>query len=168
MLLHDYCYSNRSAGPLSSLVVSGFPNSPSVTVASYHTKIRCITWLKTFLCKTLHLLLTPPSGDNVGRATDYNPGGNLGSCGWPSNDDHYVVALSPSQDSRAHCGQHVWLKNVGGGDGGANEGVSRVIDATVIDTCPRYGYGDIDIAEGPAWDLHGPGLHEDGVFTVEW
>ncbi|KAL9079029.1 MAG: hypothetical protein Q9157_002044 [Trypethelium eluteriae] len=108
-----------------------------------------------------------PANMIVNRATDYNPGGNLGSCGWPSNDDHYVVALSPSQDSRAHCGQHVWLKNVGGGDGGANEGVSRVIDATVIDTCPRYGYGDIDIAEGPAWDLHGPGLHEDGVFTVE-
>ncbi|KAI9660371.1 MAG: hypothetical protein M1821_009721 [Bathelium mastoideum] len=105
---------------------------------------------------------------NWGHATYYNPGGNLGSCGWPSDDSHHVVALSPSQNPKGHCGQHVWLKNVGGGNAGANGGVGRTIDAVVVDTCPRCGYSDIDIAEGAAWALHGPGLHEDGVFDVEW
>lgn len=105
---------------------------------------------------------------NRGHATWYNPGGNFGSCGWPSTDSHYVVAVSASTDPKSHCGQHLWIRNIGGGSAGANHGVGKMIDAVVVDTCVRCASGDLDVAETAALALHGPGLHEDGVFDVEW
>ncbi|KAG6809305.1 hypothetical protein H0H92_000763 [Tricholoma furcatifolium] len=78
---------------------------------------------------------TFPKRDFSGRATYFEVG--LGSCGKTNVDSDYIVALNPTTYAKGvHCGKQVRITD-------KSSGVSAT--ATVEDTCPECGDGDLGI-----------------------
>ncbi|KAG7086437.1 hypothetical protein E1B28_002391 [Marasmius oreades] len=139
---------------------------PTLQRSTYHfTMVRLATLF--FLVASLYTVLAVPvpsnssTGDSLeqrsqfwGRATFFYVG--LGNCGWNSVDSDWVVALSlgSNYDNGAHCGRNVRVN--------AN-GVSRT--ATVVDSCPSCGWGDLDMS--PSFFQNFASL-DAGVFQMSW
>ncbi|KAL0577335.1 hypothetical protein V5O48_004659 [Marasmius crinis-equi] len=93
-------------------------------------------------------------GQFWGRATWFNVG--LGNCGWTNNDGDWIVALSlgSTYENGNHCGKQVRVT--------AN-GVTK--QATVADSCPGCGNGDLDMS--PSFFQQFASLDQ-GVFNIDW
>ncbi|KAG6891497.1 hypothetical protein C0992_005636 [Termitomyces sp. T32_za158] len=93
--------------------------------------------------------------DYSGKATWFNVG--LGSCGQTNVNSDYIVALSPATYAGgAHCGKKIRITDKA-------TGVSAT--ATVRDTCPGCGAGDLDMS--PSLFSHFEPLDK-GTFQLEW
>jgi len=75
---------------------------------------------------------------HTGRGTWFYVG--LGNCGWESSDSDLVVAMSKAfydSNSGGNCGQT--LDITWGG---------KTVTATMVDSCPGCGLGDLDMSPG--------------------
>lgn len=89
--------------------------------------------------KAILLALLPSLTQSYeGKMTWYSPNGGYGSCGAPSANSDFVVALAPSRMNGA-CFSHIGIYN-------PRTGVAS--DATIVDTCGRCGDNDIDVSSG--------------------
>ncbi|KNZ74866.1 hypothetical protein J132_05864 [Termitomyces sp. J132] len=91
------------------------------------------------------------------QAVWFNVG--LGSCGQTNVDSDYIVALNPkTYAGGAHCGKKIRITDKA-------TGVSAI--ATVRDTCPGCGTGDLGTYMSPSLFSHFESLDK-GTFKVEW
>jgi rare lipoprotein A (peptidoglycan hydrolase) len=92
----------------------------------------------------------PEKRANNGMATWYRQNGNAGSCGQFHSDDDHVVALR----SGSHCGDRVTIQHNG-----------KTTHATVADTCPTCGDGQIDLSRGAFGALAD---YSQGEIDITW
>ncbi|KAF8070779.1 RlpA-like double-psi beta-barrel-protein domain-containing protein-containing protein [Lyophyllum atratum] len=89
----------------------------------------------------------------LGKATYFAVG--LGSCGQTNVDSDYIVALNPERyEGGSHCGKKVRITVSG-----------KSATATVRDTCPGCGPGDLDMS--PSLFKHFASLDK-GIFQMKW
>ncbi len=105
-------------------------------------------------------------------------------------DTDYVIALSPywqgSSYPPPYCGRKISITNTGGGQ--SNNGVGKVVIATVEDTClgcnenhlgkeeeilagqsqNNHGHMTIDLSHGAFQALTGGNLDPPGQFNIDW
>ncbi|KAF4632326.1 hypothetical protein G7Y89_g5802 [Cudoniella acicularis] len=96
---------------------------------------------------------------NTGTATEYSPGGNVGTCGKSYPNSALVVALGRTYitgASSADCGRKVTITNG-----------SKVVIATVADLCPQCDSSNIDLSPGAWTALTGKGSTA-GRISVTW
>ncbi|KAF5343420.1 hypothetical protein D9758_011839 [Tetrapyrgos nigripes] len=94
-------------------------------------------------------------GVHATQATWYQPNGELGACGAPSQNSDLVVALPASKyDGGDNCWRHIGIHYEG-----------KYVDATVVDMCPGCDDNHIDISEGTFEKLADLG---DGIIKITW
>ncbi|KAH9985525.1 RlpA-like double-psi beta-barrel-protein domain-containing protein-containing protein [Russula vinacea] len=120
--------------------------------------------LFAFFSLALPILAVPvPASDEInaqekrdtysGQGTWYDTG--LGNCGWESNNNELVVAVSESVYSNgAHCGKSVLVHSGG-----------KSAQATVVDSCQACGADDLDMSPTMFQKFSGLGT---GVIPIQW
>lgn len=104
-------------------------------------------------------------GGYTGRATYYDPGVGLGSCGQQHYGTEYVVAISKdlfdaqgvaNSNNNPLCGRTITCTRSG-----------KSVDVKVVDRCPGcFGEGDLDFSMAAFKALGG--TEDEGHFQFEW
>ena len=104
----------------------------------------------------------------MGRGTVYDQTGP-GSCQQNNPDSAIIAALNnkwmQSQSPGPYCGQKINATNTGSQYNNV-QGEGNTIIATIQDTCPECGDGDVDFSQG-SWAQLTNGSPM-SVFTVSW
>ncbi|KAJ7285347.1 RlpA-like double-psi beta-barrel-protein domain-containing protein-containing protein [Mycena rebaudengoi] len=91
----------------------------------------------------------------TGEATQYQPNGAVGACGWPLQNEDFIVALSEEHyDEGARCGQQIYV-----------EYKEQIIAVTVADLCSNCSEDGINLSAGAFFAIENTTV---GQITVHW